>query len=305
MQGGPTCEYNGKTVPCFVGSSPNASITSQLLADMLKFMDDLQLFHRDDGHLPFILLDGHPSRLQKAFQDYVNNPIHRWSVCIGVPYATHIWQVNDSSELNGAFKMMLSKAKRDLFLIKHAQGTTMGPTDIMPLVRKAWDASFGRPCYAKKAIADRGWGPLNYILLQHKMFQRSIDLQESEEDAVSIPSHPTVMNVDGVSAYHFHQLLKQMLRDEGVMRAYNNPEAAIQERQATQEQLGQSFKLTAGSITRKGVFCVLEQQHCGEATACWFLSHLITKSKKVLNVFRYIGLRAATRFLTFQYLAKK
>jgi hypothetical protein len=232
--------------------------------------------------------------------------LHKWSVCIGVPYATHIGQVNDSSKLNGSFKMMFSKAKRDLFLIKYAQGKTMGPTDIMPLVRKAWAASFGYPRYAKKAIAERGWGPLNYVLLQHKMFQQSSDLQDSsQEDAVSLPSHPTVMNVDGVSAYHFHQLLKQMLRDEGVMRAYNNPEAAIQERQATQEQLGQSFKLTAGSITRNGVFCVLEQQHCWEATACWFSSHLITKSKKVLNVFRYIGLRAATRFLTFQYLAKK
>jgi hypothetical protein len=88
------------------------------------------------------------------------------------------------------------------------------------------------------------------------MFQRSIDLQESEEDAVSIPSHPTVMNVDGVSAYHFHQLLKQMLRDEGVMRGYNAREAAIQEQHAIQQQLGQSFKLTAGSMTRNGVFCL-------------------------------------------------
>jgi hypothetical protein len=74
MQGGPMCKYIGKTVPCFVGSSPYASITSQLLADMLKFMDNLQLFHQDDGNSPFILLDGHPSRLQKLFQEYVNDP---------------------------------------------------------------------------------------------------------------------------------------------------------------------------------------------------------------------------------------
>jgi hypothetical protein len=49
MQGRPTCECNGKTVPCFVGSSPDASRTSQLLADMIKFMDELQIFHQDDG----------------------------------------------------------------------------------------------------------------------------------------------------------------------------------------------------------------------------------------------------------------
>jgi hypothetical protein len=35
--GGPTCTYLGKEIPCFYGTSPKASITSELLADMLKF----------------------------------------------------------------------------------------------------------------------------------------------------------------------------------------------------------------------------------------------------------------------------
>jgi len=36
MAGGPTCTYLGKTVPCFYGTSPKASITSTML-DMLAF----------------------------------------------------------------------------------------------------------------------------------------------------------------------------------------------------------------------------------------------------------------------------
>jgi hypothetical protein len=28
--GGPTCFYNGKEIPCFYGTSPKASITSQI-----------------------------------------------------------------------------------------------------------------------------------------------------------------------------------------------------------------------------------------------------------------------------------
>jgi hypothetical protein len=34
--GGPTCFYHGKEIPCSNGSSPKASIISQLLVDMLK-----------------------------------------------------------------------------------------------------------------------------------------------------------------------------------------------------------------------------------------------------------------------------
>jgi len=43
MSGGPACVTNGKTVPCFYGASPNASITSEMFAEMwaemLKHID--------------------------------------------------------------------------------------------------------------------------------------------------------------------------------------------------------------------------------------------------------------------------
>jgi len=60
--GGPTCFYNDKEIPCFYRTSPKASITSQLLADMLKYIDDLGVFDRAIAH-PFLLLDGHHSRI--------------------------------------------------------------------------------------------------------------------------------------------------------------------------------------------------------------------------------------------------
>jgi len=66
MRGGPCCTYNGKVVPCFYGTSPKASITSTLLADMLKFMDDCGIFDRSIAR-PFLLLDGHGSRMMLPF----------------------------------------------------------------------------------------------------------------------------------------------------------------------------------------------------------------------------------------------
>jgi hypothetical protein len=54
MTGGPTCTYLGKSIPCFFGTSPKASITSILLADMLAFLDKLGLYDWTVAH-PFII----------------------------------------------------------------------------------------------------------------------------------------------------------------------------------------------------------------------------------------------------------
>jgi hypothetical protein len=107
MPGGPVFTCNGKDIPCFVGGSPNASITSELLAAMLEGMDQCNWFDRSEGKTPFLLLDWHQSRFQLPFLCYINNEAHLWMVCLGDPYGTHIWQVGDSSEQNGCFKMDL------------------------------------------------------------------------------------------------------------------------------------------------------------------------------------------------------
>ena len=62
--------------------------------------------------MPFLLLDGHESRFELPFLTYITNPDHPWKVCIGVPYGTSLWQVADSKEQNGSFKIALSKIKK-------------------------------------------------------------------------------------------------------------------------------------------------------------------------------------------------
>ena len=48
---------------------------------------------RDDIVLPFLLVDGHISRLDPAFLEYINGEGHKWKVCFGVPCGTSHWQV--------------------------------------------------------------------------------------------------------------------------------------------------------------------------------------------------------------------
>lgn len=55
------------------------------------------------------LLDGQGSCFGFDFLSYIIDKQHPWSVCIGVPYGTAIWQVGDSTEQNGMYKLSLTK----------------------------------------------------------------------------------------------------------------------------------------------------------------------------------------------------
>ena len=103
--GGPTCFVNGITVPCFIRWSESGSITSQILKEAFETMDHYQLFARSDTVKPFALLDAHGSRLEIPFLEYVNTEPNEWIVTIGTPYGTAYWQVGDSKEQNGSYKI--------------------------------------------------------------------------------------------------------------------------------------------------------------------------------------------------------
>jgi hypothetical protein len=139
-------------------------------------MDKLQLFDRSSGISPFLLLDGHGSRFEIPFLEYILKPDHPWKVCIGVPYGTLLWQVGDSTEQNGCFKMSLTEEKRKLVENKETNGIqgTIEKTDIVGLVTHAWTKSFNRVQTNHKAIAERGWGPMNYNILLHPEVSRKM-----------------------------------------------------------------------------------------------------------------------------------
>ena len=55
--GGPTCTFRGHQIPCYVTSTPKGSITSEVLRDMLKRINQTGVFPRvSDQPTPFLLL---------------------------------------------------------------------------------------------------------------------------------------------------------------------------------------------------------------------------------------------------------
>ena len=150
---GPQCHYNGV----------DGSITANLLVEMLRAMDLLNVFDRSDKFSPFLRLDGHSSRFELPFLQYINIPLTHRNVCVGVPYGTSYWQIGDSSEQNGCFIMVLTKYKRDLLTRKESVGGQFAieKEDVTCLVTRAWQDSFACIRTNKNAIAERGWTPLN------------------------------------------------------------------------------------------------------------------------------------------------
>ena len=151
-------------------------------------MDYYGVCNRSQGRKPFLLLDGHGSRFQESFLSYVINPRHEWVVCIGVPYGTALWQVGDSSEQNGSYKVALAQAKSELIAKKRGKSMklTIDRTDIIPLVNYAWCHSFGKVTSNKKAIRERGWYPPNRNILLDSKLRSTITAHD--ENAHLIPS---------------------------------------------------------------------------------------------------------------------
>ena len=95
------------------------------------------------------MLDGHGSRLELPFLKYTNKKEtgHEWVCYIGVPYGASLWQVGDSLEQNGCYKMACAKFKRLLMAKKQEKimsTPAIFPYEIMLIVNYAWARSFAR-----------------------------------------------------------------------------------------------------------------------------------------------------------------
>ena len=205
---GPECVFQGKTIPCLVRWSPNGSITSDILRDAIHTLDHHDIFDRSNNKMPFLLLDGHQSRFDVPFLEYITNTNHPWMVCIGVPYGTSLWQVADSKEQNGSFKIALSKIKKEILskrLDIMMDKPELVPTDIIPMVNFAWNQSFVRVEKNLKAIEARGWGPLNYALLNDSQIQATMTDVESKSYALMLKPEKSLNDARSVQQTLSHE----------------------------------------------------------------------------------------------------
>jgi hypothetical protein len=121
----------------------------------------------NNGIKPFLIIDGHNSRLELSFLDYITNPDIECCVCLGVPYVTAYWQVGNSKQQNGSFKIYLTIAKQKIIERKTELGMTsirIEKYEIIPIINAAFEHSFGNVAGTRTALFERGWNPLNRYL---------------------------------------------------------------------------------------------------------------------------------------------
>jgi hypothetical protein len=145
--GGPSCFYEGQEIPCMVEFMPGGSMPGRILTKILRTLDELNIFEqsRKKGIRPSVLLDGHGSRFIIEFLEYINNhQNHKWSICIGVPYGTSLWQVGDSTQRNRVFGVRITMIKQKIleFRFEKMMGIKLIPFNIIPIVNFVWMGSF-------------------------------------------------------------------------------------------------------------------------------------------------------------------
>ena len=121
---------------------------------------------------------------------YITDPLHEWVVCIGVPYGTSLWQVGDSSEQNGSYKIELARAKENLPKEKKQMKLTIELYEIIISIKSAWPQSFACPLSNRKAVAACVWNPLNRNILLDATLCSTMTEGDKQEETISaiVPS---------------------------------------------------------------------------------------------------------------------
>ncbi len=126
------------------------------MVQILTYFDSIDLFLRVPGRsIPMLIVNGHQSCLAPVFVEYINDENNTWKVCLGVPYATTVWQVDDASEQNGMVKLEWYREKRELLTWKYSNNLPRAicPEDVMPLMNKIFYKSYENLANNKKAVA--------------------------------------------------------------------------------------------------------------------------------------------------------
>ena len=95
LPGFPVCKFRGKLIPSLICIPPKGSISSNILTEALKNLDQLNVFEqRQHGPTPFGLLDGRGSILQLPFLEYINstrpNGLRNWIQTLGNPNIIYV-----------------------------------------------------------------------------------------------------------------------------------------------------------------------------------------------------------------------
>jgi hypothetical protein len=272
--GGPTCKYNGKVVDCLVFTSKSGRITGGILVEILTYFNSIDLFPRVLGGLiPLLIVNRHQSCLAPIFVEYISDKKHPWKVCLGVPYATTLWQVGDASKQNGMVKLEWYREKKKLLSWKYLNNLphAIRPEDVMPLMNKIFHKAFNNVANNKKAVAVRGWYPPNMALLEHPSLIADKNINPPPQSGL-LPTCSDI-NVEGdLAGSVLGKILRERSKLEGVKKAAEKRKLMSN---SIAENILKSQRLTSGVMTQNSIHSLNDSKFLEP-----FCLHLIETAKK-------------------------
>ena len=246
-------------------------------------MDKLCIFDRSDDMNPCLLCDGHGSHFEEPFLQYTLESETPWSCCIGVPYGTSLWQVGDSEEQNGKFKVECKKSKSKTVRGKIRAGlpATLDRSDIVRIVHEAWKLSFARIDTNKRAIAARGWGPLNYIILDHPEWQDTRDrvrsikeiYEQQVKDGVEIADLTSLNTEKGAMGITMDMFLDHKVEENAL------GQLSAAEKKEKRRRTGMAKK-DSGAHVSAGLQVITDGYAIGPDCLAWYRRTRIEREKK-------------------------
>ena len=136
--------------------------------------------------------------------------------------------------------------------------------DIVGIVHYAWNTSFARVETNKKAIANRGWYPVNYILLDNKELDKDKNNKHVREAYTcceltgSKPEDLSNLNLqNGISKTLFDQVVEYKAREDARQKAQFEQAEEIRKKHV--DAFHTAVHLTAGKAF-KAIKCVLNEE---------------------------------------------
>jgi hypothetical protein len=130
-------------------------------------------------------------------------------------------------------------------------------TDIVPLVSHAWKKSFGVVQNAKTSIANRGWGPLNFVLLDHPDVRKidhneSANIQQQQTTEISRFDLRSVNTTEGFAGNILDKIVFEHIKDSARIATIKEKKRKMSETSNKIEQLKMLTRIPSGSLAGVG-----------------------------------------------------
>ncbi len=133
----------------------------------------------------------------------------------------------------GLFKIELTQAKCKC--LRHRTTARFIPTDRFPLVKHAWQRSFGNQDRASKAIASHLWNPLNCCLLDHPA------LKKVAAPVVDL-TKPTPSISSGLGYHYIDKLIEEERQNGGWVKKFKDAKESLKNKELKAEKIAMITK---------------------------------------------------------------